>query len=93
MGFGVPIDRWFRTELREMAHDVLLDGRARQRGLLRSEEVARLLDEHERGVAHHHAQLWSLLVLELWYREIVGGAGREAAAATAFGRHSGERAA
>jgi hypothetical protein len=31
----VPIDYWFRHELREMAYDVLLDARAQQRGYFR----------------------------------------------------------
>jgi asparagine synthase (glutamine-hydrolysing) len=68
MGFGVPIDHWLRHELREMAGDVLLDARARGRGYFRPEVVRRYLDEHARGVAHHHGRLWSLLVLELWHR-------------------------
>lgn len=74
MGFGVPIDRWLRCELREMVHDLLLDARARARGLLRSGEVARLLREHAAGVGGHHARLWALLVLELWHRELIDGA-------------------
>jgi asparagine synthase (glutamine-hydrolysing) len=71
MGFGVPIDHWFRHELRELAYDVLLDGRACQRGYFRPDVVRRYLDEHARGRAHHHARLWSLLVLELWHRAFV----------------------
>jgi asparagine synthase (glutamine-hydrolysing) len=71
MGFGVPIDRWFRHELRDMARDLLLDARARQRGYFRPEEVGRYLDEHERGQAHHHDRLWALLMLELWHRSFV----------------------
>jgi asparagine synthase (glutamine-hydrolysing) len=68
MGFGVPIDHWFRHELGEMAHDVLLGERARTRGYFRPEVVRRYLDEHRAGRAHHHFRLWSLLVLELWHR-------------------------
>jgi asparagine synthase (glutamine-hydrolysing) len=68
MGFGVPIDHWFRHELREMAHDVLLGERSRTRGYFRPEVVRRYLDEHGAGRAHHHFRLWSLLVLELWHR-------------------------
>ena len=34
-GFGVPLARWFREELRTLAGDVLLDERARARGQLR----------------------------------------------------------
>ena len=73
MGFGVPIDHWFRHELREMAYDVLLDSRARQRGYFRPEVVRRYLDEHVSGRTHHHPRLWSLLMLELWHRRFLDG--------------------
>jgi asparagine synthase (glutamine-hydrolysing) len=71
MGFGVPIDHWFRHELREMAYDVLLDARARARGYFQPEAVRRYLDEHAQGRASHHARLWSLLFLELWHRTYI----------------------
>jgi asparagine synthase (glutamine-hydrolysing) len=71
MGFAVPIDRWFRGELHDMAADILLDGRARARGYFRSEAVSRLLNEHVRGVGRHPAKLWALLVLELWHRTFI----------------------
>jgi len=77
MGFGVPIDHWFRHELRGMAHDLLLDARARQRGYFRAEEVTRYLDEHARGEAHHHARRWALLMLELWHRTFIDRPGAE----------------
>jgi asparagine synthase (glutamine-hydrolysing) len=70
-GFAVPIDRWFRRELRGMVHEVLLDARTLQRGYFREPVVRRLLDEHRRGVRGWHAELWSLLVLELWHRMFV----------------------
>src|SRR5579862_8314042 len=44
MGFGVPLDRWFRDELRETAADLLLGGP--ERGLFDRAEIKRLLDEH-----------------------------------------------
>ena len=71
MGFGVPIDRWFRHELRELAYDTLLDARAAGRGLLRTDEVRRYLDDHVAGRAHHHHRLWALLMLELWHRMFI----------------------
>jgi asparagine synthase (glutamine-hydrolysing) len=66
-GFGVPLGRWFRDDLRELAHDTLLDGR----GWFRTSEVRRLLDEHESGRADHGHRLWCLLMLDLWAREHV----------------------
>ena len=66
-GFGVPLGRWFREDLRELARDVL----ATERGWFRPDTVSRLLDEHESGRADHGHRLWCLLMLELWAREHV----------------------
>jgi asparagine synthase (glutamine-hydrolysing) len=66
-GFGVPLGRWFREDLRELAHDVL----ATDRGWFRAGTVTRLLDEHETGRVDHGHRLWCLLMLELWVREHV----------------------
>jgi asparagine synthase (glutamine-hydrolysing) len=77
-GFGVPIGRWFRGELRDLAHDVLLDRAARGRGLFRPDAVASLLAQHESGRADHGARIWSLVMLELWQREHVHPAGARA---------------
>ena len=66
-GFGVPLGRWFRSELRDTAHDLL----SRDRGWFRPDTVRRLLEEHESGRADHGHRLWCLLMLELWVREHV----------------------
>lgn len=68
MGFGVPIARWFRGELRDFAHDVLLDGRAHGRGYFRPQAVEELWNEHQSQHFDHGARLWSLVMLELWHR-------------------------
>jgi asparagine synthase (glutamine-hydrolysing) len=80
-GFGVPIARWFREELRTLAADVLLDETARARGQLRPGAVARLLDEHVSGRVDHAHRLWCLLMLELWQREHVDAVSPAAVAA------------
>jgi asparagine synthase (glutamine-hydrolysing) len=66
-GFGVPLGRWFREDLRELAREAL----GADRGWFRPQEVRRLLDEHERGRADHGHRLWCLLMLELWVRHHV----------------------
>jgi asparagine synthase (glutamine-hydrolysing) len=71
MGFGVPLDHWFRDELKDYARDVLLDRRTLQRGFFRPEVVTQLLDDHQQGRFNHANRLWSLLILELWQREWV----------------------
>jgi asparagine synthase (glutamine-hydrolysing) len=68
MGFGVPIDRWLREDLRELAYDTLLSDKARARGLFRSVEIERLLDDHMSGRRANHYRIWALLFLEMWFR-------------------------
>ena len=80
-GFGVPVSRWFREELRVPARDLLLDDTARARGLFRPAAVESLLAAHVSGRADHGAQLWSLLMLELWQRVHIESADPTAAAA------------
>jgi asparagine synthase (glutamine-hydrolysing) len=71
MGFGVPIDHWFRGELGGFASDVLLSRASIERGYFRPEVVRRLLEEHVAGIRAWHYQLWNLLVLELWHRAFI----------------------
>lgn len=67
-GFGVPLDAWFRGELRPLLESVLLSDRCLSRRLFRPEVVRGLVDEHVSGRTDHSARLWLLLVLELWQR-------------------------
>ena len=67
-GFGLPIDRWMREDLAQLSRDVLLDQTARERGLFEGAAIADLLDRHQRGEPRGF-QIWSLMMLELWYRE------------------------
>ena len=68
MGFGVPLDHWFRGELQPLLRAFLLSDRAAARGWFRPEEVKRLIDEHAAGAWDHAARLWCLLMLEVWCR-------------------------
>jgi asparagine synthase (glutamine-hydrolysing) len=71
MGFGVPLDHWFRNELRPLLEDVLLSRQALDRGLFQPATIRRLVDEHVQGTWDHSYRLWSLLVLELWQQEFL----------------------
>jgi asparagine synthase (glutamine-hydrolysing) len=71
MGFGVPIGRWLRSELKDLVSDALLSERARRRGYFRHGAVTRLLDDHLEGRRDYGHQLWTLLMLELWHREFI----------------------
>ena len=72
MGFGVPIDHWFRGDLREMTRDILLSRRAVERGYFRKEYIEGMLDRHQRGEDWHFL-IWNLFMLELWHLMFVDG--------------------
>jgi asparagine synthase (glutamine-hydrolysing) len=84
MGFGVPLDYWFRSELRELTRDTLLADSAQIRCFFRPQAVGKLVQEHEQRVFDHSARLWALLMLESWLRqwggEMPSGARDDAAA-------------
>jgi asparagine synthase (glutamine-hydrolysing) len=69
MGFGVPLEQWFRHELKEYSRQVLLDPRAVGRSYFRPGAVERMLDEHQTGAFDHGYRLWALLFFELWHRQ------------------------
>jgi asparagine synthase (glutamine-hydrolysing) len=71
MGFGVPLARWFREDLRSLPEDVLLDPVAVRRGYFRPGAVETMIAEHRTGRADHSFRLWILLQLELWHREVL----------------------
>jgi asparagine synthase (glutamine-hydrolysing) len=75
MGFPVPFAAWTAGAWHDLARDVLLDPRTRQRGLTRPLAVARLLDDHRAGHRRGGDAIWALLNLELWYRTFIDGEG------------------
>jgi asparagine synthase (glutamine-hydrolysing) len=70
-GFGVPVARWFRHDLRQIAYDILLDPTTLARGIFNGRAVQTMLDEHVSGQINHWQRIWALLMLELWFRSYI----------------------
>ena len=70
-GFGVPIERWLGGQFGTLAHEVLLDARARNRGWLDADRVAGLLADRTLPADRRARQLWALVCLELWAQTYV----------------------
>jgi asparagine synthase (glutamine-hydrolysing) len=71
MGFGVPIGRWFRNELQDFLRATLLSEKALKRGLFKAERVKQLVEQHTCFKSDHSHRLWTLLMLELWYKRFI----------------------
>ncbi len=71
MGFGVPIGHWFRNQMQGFLRETLLSEKASRRGLFEQATVKRLVEQHTRRERNHEHQLWTLLMLELWFQRFI----------------------
>ncbi|WP_248345698.1 asparagine synthase (glutamine-hydrolyzing) [Anaeromyxobacter paludicola] len=72
-GFGVPVARWLRGELRAYYADRVLSPAARVARYLETGRLEQLYREHLRGEQDRSFVLWQCLVLELWLRHFEQG--------------------
>ena len=69
MGFGVPLARWFRRDLKELAYSVIFS--QNRDSLLNESTVKRVWQEHQRGLRDRSTELWTLLMFRLWERQFM----------------------
>lgn len=67
VGFRVPLDTWFRDELKTMAWDLLTSPTSIVSSLMDVRTVRRLLERHQTGRANEEIRIWTLLSLEIWH--------------------------
>ena len=68
--FGAPLRAWVRNDLADMIGDVLVGGELVQTGMLRKEALLRLIADERAGREDYAKQIWQLLSMELWYRQV-----------------------
>ncbi len=71
MGFGVPIGNWFRGEMKDFLCDILLSEKSLNRGIVKPEIVQKYVSEHINTERDHTFQIWTLLMLELWFQRFI----------------------
>lgn len=67
-GFAVPLERWFRHELREELLDTLTAERIKSMGVFRPEAVAFLLRQLVSGKRDQSTLIWRVFVFHVWNR-------------------------
>ncbi len=72
-GFGVPINEWINSQLKDRIHGILSEKRTIERGYFEPKYIKILLDEHTKNRRDHSHSLWILWMLELWHRRFVDG--------------------
>jgi asparagine synthase (glutamine-hydrolysing) len=68
--FSAPLRAWVRNDLDELINDVLVRGELVGSGMIRAAALRRLIRDEQAGREDHAKQIWQLLTLELWYRNM-----------------------
>ncbi|MBI4401219.1 MAG: asparagine synthase (glutamine-hydrolyzing) [Nitrospirae bacterium] len=69
MGFEMPLSSWMRGPLREFVTDLLaMEGPP---GLFNQAAVERFWDQHLREIQDRSKQVWSVVLVKLWYQVVV----------------------
>ncbi|WP_419177012.1 asparagine synthase (glutamine-hydrolyzing) [Desulfosediminicola sp.] len=67
-GFGAPIRRWMRHELRDLLHDLLSSESLTRRGLFEPGAVLKLIEANDAGRIDANYTLLAMLCIEIWCR-------------------------
>jgi len=69
-GFGIPVAVWFRSSLRSFLGDHL--ERLKRHGIFEPRALDTLFRDHQEGRVDHRKELWTLLMLSLWWERHLG---------------------
>jgi asparagine synthase (glutamine-hydrolysing) len=70
-GFGAPLRRWLRQELRPTVEDTLDSATVQRRGFFAPQAVRRLIELDRAGAVDGSYTIFALLCFELWCRRFV----------------------
>jgi asparagine synthase (glutamine-hydrolysing) len=71
MGFAVPLASWFRGPLRDRIRTTITGRVLSEVGIFDMEYLSKLVDEHQSGLRDHSPALWSLLMFDAFYRNVI----------------------
>ncbi len=66
MGFGVPLEKWFNNELKDLLVDVLDPIKVRKAGVFNEKVVVKMLEEYQNGRFNGFQRFYTVFVLQQW---------------------------
>jgi asparagine synthase (glutamine-hydrolysing) len=68
-GFGAPLRRWMKNDLREITGDLLSAESIKNRGIFKAEKVHKYILDNNNGKIDASYTLFSMLCIEIWCRK------------------------
>ena len=68
-GFGIPIARWLRNELKDFMLNSLEETKIKRQGFFNYAYIKKLIDDHLEKKKDNRKALWSLLVFQMWHEK------------------------
>ena len=72
-GFGIPVAKWLKEDLKEIIMEILSPERIKRTGIFNPEYVRKLIRDHIAGRVDNRKQLWTLLMFEFWREKWIEG--------------------
>lgn len=68
-GFGLPLDIWLRTSLKNFTDDLLDKSLIKNSEILNSYEIANIWKNHKNGKQNSQFEIWNILMFTMWQDE------------------------
>ncbi|MBL0104472.1 MAG: asparagine synthase (glutamine-hydrolyzing) [Bacteroidetes bacterium] len=67
MGFGIPLDSWFRSDLKDLFYEVMDFEKMERQNLFHVGKVRKMVDAYMDGKLENFQRLWLIFVFQQWY--------------------------
>jgi asparagine synthase (glutamine-hydrolysing) len=68
-GFSIPLQQWFKADLREYVHDRLLNSNSRLASYLDRNYVNAVVSDHGKGMRDLNGKIWTILFFDAWLEQ------------------------
>ena len=69
-GFDVPLDNWFRMDIKDMSYDYLFQ-KEYMNEFFNVPKIKVMWDKHQGKMANYGTNLWSIFIFSLWYEMFI----------------------
>ena len=68
-GFSVPLESWFKDDLKEYVNDTLLSANSKLCMFLNKKYVTEIIQKNQNGRKDFSSRIWPLLIFEEWLKQ------------------------